>query len=119
MLTGQCECGAVTYEIRGKAREVVACHCGQCRRSSGHYWAATACDAEDLVISGAASLTWYESSPGVRRGFCAVCGASLFWDKDGEDHISIGAGTLNGQTGLTMAKHIYLEDKGDYYEVSP
>ncbi|MDB3912880.1 GFA family protein, partial [Paracoccaceae bacterium] len=40
-ITGSCECGAVVFELSGKLRDVVACHCGQCRKTSGHYWAAT------------------------------------------------------------------------------
>ncbi len=40
--TGGCLCGAVRYELQGRLRAVVACHCGQCRRTSGHYVAATA-----------------------------------------------------------------------------
>ena len=38
---GGCLCGAVRYEIRGPLRGVIACHCSQCRRTSGHYVAMT------------------------------------------------------------------------------
>ena len=34
---GGCECGAVRYEVRGPLREVIDCHCGQCRRTHGHF----------------------------------------------------------------------------------
>ena len=40
--TGGCLCGAVRYRVAGPLRDVVACHCAQCRRSSGHFAAATA-----------------------------------------------------------------------------
>jgi len=39
---GRCLCGAVRYELRGPLRPVVACHCNMCRRTSGHFAAATA-----------------------------------------------------------------------------
>ena len=49
-ITGSCECGAVVFELSGKLRDVVACHCGQCRKTSGHYWAATS-GADPTVTS--------------------------------------------------------------------
>ncbi|MEO0912399.1 MAG: GFA family protein [Pseudomonadota bacterium] len=112
---GSCLCGSVTYEAEGPLRPVVACHCVQCRKTSGHYVAATSVARDKLRISG--DVRWYRSSPEALRGFCPVCGSSLFWDGPG-DRMSIHAGTLDGETGLTLAGHIFTEDKGDYYEVS-
>lgn len=43
VITGGCPCGGVRYEVRGPLRDVIACHCTQCRRTSGHFVAATAC----------------------------------------------------------------------------
>ena len=48
--TGGCHCGAVTYSIAGSVREVIYCHCGQCRRQSGHFVAATAAAANNLTL---------------------------------------------------------------------
>ena len=39
--TGGCLCGGVRYAIRGELRGVIACHCAQCRRTSGHHSAMT------------------------------------------------------------------------------
>jgi hypothetical protein len=33
------------------------------------------------------------------------------------DTISVTAGTLDTPTGLTLDKHIFVEDKGDYYVI--
>jgi hypothetical protein len=118
MKTGSCLCGGVQYEISGNMRPVVNCHCGQCRKTSGHYWAATAVSRDDLTIKAESTLSWYQSSDAARRGFCTRCGASLFWDHSGEDEISIGAGTLDLPTGLTTGENIYIEDKADYYDLS-
>lgn len=115
MKTGGCLCGAVTYTVDGPLRPVVACHCEQCRKSSGHYVAATSAKRDKVSITG--EMTWYKSSDSARRGFCGVCGSSLFWDGEGEN-MSIHAGTLDGETGLTTRGHIYVADKGDYYEIA-
>ncbi|QYX57927.1 GFA family protein [Roseovarius sp. SCSIO 43702] len=112
---GSCLCGQVTYRVDGPLREVVACHCTQCRKTSGHYVAATSAAADDLAISG--EVTWYRASTTARRGFCATCGSSLFWAPDGEARFSIFAGTLDGATGLRMTSQICTRNKGDYYDL--
>ena len=116
---GSCLCGAITFEVTGPLRAVINCHCTQCRKWSGHYVAATAAFKHDLVIKDRTdSLRWYRSSPSAQRGFCAMCGSSLFWQSDGTETTTILAGALDGDTGLTTAAHIYVGDKGDYYTLS-
>ena len=114
---GGCLCGAVRYEVRGLLRDVVACHCRQCRKTSGHFVCATRCAEGDLALVVDRGLTWYESSPTARRGFCRICGGNLFWKPEAGGSISIMAGTLDGPTGLSISRHIFVADKGDYYEI--
>lgn len=115
---GQCLCGAVRFEVHGPLRPIVYCHCTQCRRSSGHFAAATACAAEHLRLTSAESLRWYASSAVARRGFCATCGSPLFWERRGSQRVSIWAGTLDTPTGLAASAHIFVADKGDYYGIA-
>ena len=112
--SGGCLCGKVTYQTNGPLRPVIACHCVQCRKTSGHHVAATSVAREQITISG--QPTWFVSSPTARRGFCGMCGSNLFWDGGGEN-ISIFAGSLDGKTGLTLKGHIFCADKGDYYDL--
>lgn len=113
--TGGCLCGAVRYTVTGPLRPVVACHCGQCRKSSGHHVAATSAPRAAVAVEG--ELRWFASSATARRGFCPTCGSQLFWDGPGAN-LSIFAGSLDGPTGLAMAGHIYTADKGDYYAIA-
>jgi hypothetical protein len=113
--TGGCLCGAVRYEVRGPLRPIVACHCTQCRRTTGHFLAATAAREGDLHLTRGTGLKWYDSSAGARRGFCAECGSTLFWRGTGRDYLSIAAGSIDGATGLALVQHIHVADKGDYY----
>lgn len=115
---GGCLCGAVRYSVVGELRGVVACHCGQCRRTSGHHVAATRAGREQLTIESAETPARYESSPGIYRSFCARCGGNLFWERAAGPNVSIMAGTLDSPTGLRLIKHIYVADKGDYYEIA-
>ena len=116
--TGSCLCGSVRYEVRGPMRDVVACHCTQCRKATGHYVAATNANLDDLEMKADGTLKWFRSSDFAQRGFCGDCGSNLFWKRDGSPTISIMAGALDGSTGLKTAGHIYCDDAGDYYEIA-
>lgn len=117
-VTGGCLCGAVRYEIEGGLREVIGCHCGQCQRTHGNFAAYTATANERLVFLEKRGLAWYQSSDTARRGFCRECGASLFWDPLPKDYIAVSAGSLDQPTGLKLTKHIFVEDKPDFYEIT-
>jgi hypothetical protein len=114
---GGCLCGAVRYEVRGTLRSIVMCHCTQCRRMTGHVMAATAARCADFRLLTDGGLEWYASSAEARRGFCAHCGSTLFWQGGGRDYISIAAGTLDDSSGLAVACHIFVADKGSYYQI--
>lgn len=110
-------CGSVQYEVEDDLREVIACHCNPCRKSSGHFSAATAARPEKLKLLSSEGLKWYRSSDLAQRGFCSNCGSSLFWKPDHKKHISIFAGTIDGQTELALTSHICTQEKGDYYNI--
>ena len=116
--TGGCLCGAVRYEVRGRLRDVTICHCGQCLRTHGHAAAYSSAGTDALVLTEDRGLKWYVSSATARRGFCAECGASLFWEPSEGGHTAIAAGTLDRPTGLKTVAHIFTADKGDYYDIT-
>ncbi|MBS36112.1 MAG: aldehyde-activating protein [Thiotrichales bacterium] len=116
--SGGCQCGAVRFTVSGSLRPIVYCHCEQCRRSSGHFVAASASQKDKLKLESEDHLAWYRSSDIARRAFCRVCGSNLFWQSDSADHVSIMAGCLDQPTGLEAAEHIYVHSKADYYEVN-
>jgi len=113
--TGSCLCGAVSYSVTGPLRPVINCHCSQCRKTSGHFVAATSAPRDSVDIQG--DVAWYRSSATARRGFCAVCGSNLFWDGAGQN-LSIFAGTLDDSGSLHTKGHIYVANKGGYYDIS-
>ena len=59
--TGRCLCGAVVYELRGPLRDVLFCHCVECRRWGGHAAAMTAVPDERLVLFETRGLRWIDS----------------------------------------------------------
>ncbi len=117
MYRGRCMCGAVQYEIHGPIRDVIACHCEQCRRVSGHFVAATAAHPEHLSITKDEGLAWYEGTEFIRRGFCRRCGSTLFFDHGDDYPTGIAAGSLDSSEGMRLAAHIWTEEAGDYYDL--
>jgi hypothetical protein len=115
---GSCLCGAVRFEVEGELEGPDACHCTQCRRQSGHYFASTNVRRDALRIEGGENVTWFRSSEKVRRGFCATCGSMLFWDPIGRDITSVAMGAFDKPTGTKLAIHIFVADKGDYYDIA-
>lgn len=116
--TGGCLCGGVRYEVRGSLRDVVNCHCRWCQRLHGGFGPHSKARKTDITITEDRSLAWYRTSDVARRGFCRVCGASLFWEPFEQDGIGILAGSLDGPTGLKTIGHIFVGEKGDFYEIT-
>lgn len=116
MLRGSCLCGDITFLVSGTPLGASMCHCGQCRKQSGGVWSSAFVPETDLTISG--DVAWYASSDVAKRGSCPRCGAFLFWKAHDETTISFALGAIDGPTGLSLEKHIFVADKGDYYDIA-
>jgi hypothetical protein len=117
-ITGGCLCGAVKFKVDAPMREVIACHFGQCRKTTGNFFTASNAPAAAVTFTADDGLAWYKSSDRAERGFCKACGSNLFWREFGSDTISITSGSLDGQTGLHIKEHIYVADKPDWYDIT-
>lgn len=113
---GSCLCRRVTYVVDGPLTGASACHCGQCRRQSGHVWASARAPVDLVSISG--EVRWFAASAPAERGFCPECGSFLFWKHTDEDMISVALGSLDGPTGLRLERHIFTADKSDYCDIA-
>jgi len=118
--SGGCLCGGVRYQISGPCRDVINCHCENCRRTHGHVAAYTSVRRADLKLLNQQTLQWYhDQSPDACRGFCNCCGASLFWDaQDGRGKLSVAAGSLDDASDLKTIGHVYVSEAGAYYEIN-
>lgn len=116
MLKGSCLCGAIRFETMSPPKGVSMCHCSQCRRQSGGVWSSAYVPERDLHIEG--EVNWFTSSETAKRGSCPTCGSFLFWKANDENTISFSLGAADGPTGLTLEKHIFVADKGDYYDIT-
>ena len=115
---GSCNCGNIRYEVTGPLSDITGCHCGQCRKQTGLYYAAVHVENENFDLQSESTLSWYRASDEAQRGFCNNCGSSLFWRPNTHSHTSILAGTFDDDIPSIFAKHIYCNDKASFYTLT-
>lgn len=115
--TGRCLCGQITYRIESEDLPdgLTVCHCRQCAHWSGGPVPFAICRQSEITVEG--TVTWFQSSADVRRGFCATCGASLFWQAEPGNRIYVTAGSLDAAAGLAVAEHIWVASRPDWDEI--
>jgi hypothetical protein len=114
--TGSCLCGGIAFTITGPIRNIITCYCAQCRKTSGNYVAASNCSKDQLTFLSDKTLTWYQSSKELRRGFCNRCGSNVLIDVTHNNTYSLPAGVLDQPTGLRTIAEIYVDQRPDYLE---
>lgn len=85
MMQARCSCGALTVQVPGPSRLVVACHCRECQRRTGSPFGVGAFYPSDEVrTAGAAKEFARQGSTGgkVRTFFCPGCGSAVYWTAD-------------------------------------
>ena len=114
---GGCLCGAVRYRIEEPARFSSMCHCRSCQRATGAPGSAFVGVAEKQFAWMQSEARIYESSPGVRRGFCLGCGTSLTYAGDawpGEIHIYTA--TLDEPAAFPPTVHTFTADRIAWFD---
>ena len=120
MKKGSCVCGAIKFQVNQSLEAGEICHCLQCRKWTGHFFASVDIARKNLTIEDESFLNWYQSSSKARRGFCTKCGSSIFFDpldKQKHNWISIALGSFDSKTDIQIEKHIFVAEKGDYYQI--
>jgi hypothetical protein len=116
MIKGECFCGAVKYEIDSTLTNARACHCSRCRKVFGGASSAFAeiTDASKFQwTAGEACVKQYSSEKGWGLGFCSICGSALCGLYQG-DVIGITLGTVNGDPGVGIERHIFVGSKAPW-----
>ena len=108
---GGCMCGAVRYRLHGPFTYSAHCHCRSCQRAVGAGFATFSAVAPENFEITQGELAVYESSPGVRRGFCGRCGTSLTYAGDGWEEVAVLSATLDDPAAAAPTSNVYLEHK--------
>lgn len=117
--TGGCLCGAVRYEAVGKPVCVGHCHCHTCRRHTGAPMVTFVAFEAENVCFPERDRNIYNSSPSVKRGFCANCGTPLTWEGSfkGMDIIEFHISTTDDPDAYAPDLHWHHGERIRWFEV--
>ena len=122
-ISGECFCGAVTYEVTGKLRDARSCHCSRCRKAFSAQASAYALvdPAQFKWLTGQELLTSYIGRSGAGLQFCSQCGSTLCGVVDGAVH-GVTLGCVNDDPGIEIeqlpdgrTRYHYRSDNHDWH----
>ena len=113
---GQCNCGAVRFTANDVELEFGACHCRMCQRWSGGIFLATTVGG--VVFTGEENLKRCQTSDWAERGFCNVCGASLFYRVLKLDSYEMCIGAFDNVDDFVLTSEIFIDRKPGGYSIA-
>jgi hypothetical protein len=121
VLTGNCLCEGVRFEIHGALAPMGYCHCKQCQRASGSAFAAntSVALADWKLLAGKELIREFESSPGAFRAFCSRCGSPVYKRLASQpDSVRVRLGLVNEDPGLRARAHVWVDAKAAWHEIT-
>ena len=112
--SGGCLCGSVRFDLDEAITSFGACHCDMCRRWTGGPYLATDC-GKGVRFEGEENIGRFKSSDWAERGFCKICGSSLFYFIIPSGDYLMAVGAFDDQDGLDMTSQVFIDEKPDCY----
>ncbi|MEZ9232514.1 GFA family protein [Vibrio amylolyticus] len=115
LITGECFCGDIKYQLDGKLHDARSCHCSRCRKAFSSQASAYAViePSEFHWVSGEELLTSYVGQHGFGLQFCRQCGSTLTGIFEGIVH-GVTLGCVNGDPDVKIARHIFVGSKASW-----
>lgn len=110
-ITGSCHCGRVRVHMPADSAGVVACHCADCQKLHGNFFALLAAERSSVRWEGQEHIHWYRSSEANERGFCKHCGSRLAKRPVEGNRIMVSAGLFDRTLPRRTIKNLWLEQK--------
>lgn len=118
MLTGQCLCGDVRFEVKGEISSFHLCYCGRCRHVTGSAHAAN-------LFAKPESLRWLNGESLIKRfelegakafanQFCSQCGSRLPYINRAGSFLVIPAGSINDDVPYTPNDRIFTSSQANW-----
>jgi hypothetical protein len=117
LVTGQCLCGAVAFQIMAEFESFFLCHCSRCRKGSGSAHSAN-------LFSSKAKLDWLSGQEMIKvfqlsgsrhvTCFCTNCGSALPILQEPDGAIVVPAGSLDSPISLRPDAHISMASRAPW-----
>lgn len=119
MVTGSCLCGGVRFSV-ARVPLIALCHCSICRKANGAAFEAGAAVPVDAftLLRGEDLIQPFESSPGVQRRFCRVCGSRVPSLSRDQRVYFVPAGLFDDDPGVRPALHMFVGSKAPWWEIT-
>lgn len=112
-IKGQCLCGKVEFQLRGKLPHLYQCHCSLCRKVTGSSAnAALIVDSDQFAwVGGEEQVKEFATDSGFKSHFCTNCGSPLPNLTASDTAWWIPVGLLDDSDALQLAAHLYVGSK--------
>lgn len=113
---GSCQCGSIAFEFEGSSF-LTFCHCRICQKLHGSAFAPIL-HAESKTfkwLKGEEFLSYFNSSPQLKRAFCSKCGSNLPIVTHQQWHIAVPASVMNTPVEQQPVAHFYTRSKASWF----
>jgi hypothetical protein len=120
MARGECNCGAVQFEIDADLESVFVCHCSICRRSTGSSGIAVVLVPKHHLrwVRGQEHIAmWKKPNTNWETWFCSVCGSPVPGENDPAKMFVPAGSIMQGGDALRVAHHIWVGSKAVWDEI--
>jgi hypothetical protein len=84
-----------------------------CRRHTSGVFVNITTEQDSIVVEGPATV--FESSAWANRGFCAVCGSTLWYGTTQDGVRNLAAGLFDNAGGASLAREYFVDQCPDGY----
>ena len=119
ILTGQCLCAAVRYEVADDFVYAMNCHCSNCRRTTGAAFKPFAGIARDelRVIEGADKLLVFGDEK-ANDIHCRLCGSLLYSVVRDGTFVHVAMGSLLDDPAIRPTRHIFVGSRAPWFTIT-
>jgi hypothetical protein len=120
MVRGECNCGAVQFEIDADLSGIFVCHCSICRRATGSNGIAVVVFPNDQLrwVRGQELIaTWKKPGTEWQTWFCSVCGSPVPGENDATTMFAPAGSITHGGDALSVTHHIWVGSKAAWDEI--
>jgi len=117
MYKGSCLCKTVQFEIHGPIRNIIYCHCSECRKAQGSAFATNGIvDIDEFkIVKGENQLTGYANAVTQTKYFCLHCGSPIMSKNTNKPaQIRIRLGTIETDILEQPEAHIFVSSKANW-----